>query len=44
MLPPPQTGDDDDGRAIRVSYGRVLLVWALTLAALFLFQVYFAPR
>ena len=44
MLPPPRAVDDEDPRAIRASYGRVLLVWVLTLAALFAFQFYFAAR
>jgi hypothetical protein len=31
----------DGGRSVRRSYRRVLVVWALTLAALYLFQASF---
>ena len=36
----PASGDSVDG-AVR-SYGRVLLVWVLVLAGLYLFQEYFS--
>ena len=36
---PPAPADDDD---MRRSYGRVIVVWVCTLAALYAFQAYFS--
>ena len=38
---PPMTAGDDE-REMRASYARVLVVWAITLAALYGFQQYFS--
>jgi hypothetical protein len=40
-MPPPPPSEADD-RDIRRSYVRVLVVWIVTLAGLYLFQAYFA--